>query len=251
MSVRRTLDLLEQYELKAKKKYGQNFLVDEKIIQKITDTVEAGENVIEVGPGLGALTGRLLRKAGKLPAYEIDGDLVEILKQQFPDEKLQLVNEDFLKAELHDGKSVLVSNLPYYITGDILLKCFWEKDKLCRMTVMMQKEVADKFFAEGYPYGMLNVLADLYSEYRIICKADRHCFIPAPNVDSIVMEFVFNDKVLDEGFCSFLEACFRQRRKLLSGNLKKAGYQINRDLGKIRVDELSPQELYRLYEEVR
>ena len=251
MSVRRTLDLLEQYELKAKKKYGQNFLVDEKIIQKITDTVEAGENVIEVGPGLGALTGGLLQKAGKLTAYEIDSDLVEILKRQFPDEKLELINEDFLKAELPEGRSVLVSNLPYYVTGDILLKCFREKDKLDRMTVMMQKEVADKFFAEGYEYGILNVLADLYSEYRIICKADRHCFIPAPNVDSTVMEFVFNDRNCDEDFCNFLEACFRQRRKLLSGNLKKAGYQLNKDLGKTRVDELSPEELWRLYEEVK
>ena len=251
MSVRRTLDLLEQYELKAKKKYGQNFLVDENLIKKITDTVEAGENVIEVGPGLGALTGPLLEKAGKMTAYEIDSDLVEILKQQFPDEKLELINEDFLKAELPEGKSVLVSNLPYYVTGDILLKCFREKDKLNRMTVMMQKEVADKFFADGYQYGILNVLADMYSDYRIVCRADRHCFIPAPNVDSTVMEFVFNDKPFDEDFCRFLESCFRQRRKMLSGNLKKAGYQLIRDIGKVRAEELSVQELYRLYEEVK
>ena len=251
MNVRRTLELISQYEVKAKKKYGQNFLVDEKVINNIVDTVAEGENVIEVGPGLGALTGPLLAKCGRLTAYEIDGDLIEILKREYPDEKFTLLNEDFLKAELLEERCVLVSNLPYYITSDILLKCFREKDKLKSMTVMMQKEAAAKFFTARHEYGTLNILADWYSDYRIVCSAGKHGFIPAPNVDSTVMEFVFNDRKADEEFIKFLDVCFAQRRKLLSGNLKKAGYQLTRDLGNIRAEQLSAEELHRLYEELR
>ena len=251
MNVRRTLELISQYEVKAKKKYGQNFLVDEKVINNIVDTVAEGENVIEVGPGLGALTGPLLAKCGRLTAYEIDGDLIEILKREYPDEKFTLLNEDFLKAELPEERCVLVSNLPYYITSDILLKCFREKDKLKSMTVMMQKEAAAKFFTARHEYGTMNILADWYSDYRIVCSAGKHGFIPAPNVDSTVMEFVFNDRKADEEFIKFLDVCFAQRRKLLSGNLKKAGYQLTRDLGNIRAEQLSAEELHRLYEELR
>ena len=251
MNTKKTLELLNRYEIRAKKKYGQNFLVDEKVIDRIVSTVNEGENVIEVGPGLGALTVELLKRAGKLTAYEIDEELVEILKEEYPDEKLELINRDFLQIELPDEKAMLVSNLPYYITGDILLKCFREKDKLSRMTVMMQKEAADKFFNGKYEYGVLNVLADWYSEYRVVCKADKHCFIPAPNVDSTVLEFVFNDREADEEFVRFLNACFSQRRKLLSGNLKKAGYEVEKDLGKARVEELDAEQLHRLYEEIK
>ena len=251
MNIKRTLELISQYEVKAKKKYGQNFLVDEKVIDRIVSTVGEGENVIEVGPGLGALTGPLLEKAGKLTAYEIDEDLIDILNREYACDKFTLINEDFLKAELPDQKAVLVSNLPYYITGDILLKCFREKDKLKSMTVMMQKEVADKFFSKKHDYGTLNILADWYSDYRVICNAGKHGFVPAPNVDSTVMEFVFNDRKADEGFIEFLDACFSRRRKLLASNLKKAGYQLKRDLGKIRVEELDAQQLHDLYEELK
>lgn len=251
MNTKRILELLNKYEIRAKKKYGQNFLVDEKVIDKIVSTVNEGEYVIEIGPGLGSLTEELLKRAGKLTAYEIDEELVEILKEEYPDEKLELVNRDFLQVEMPEEKAILVSNLPYYITGDILLKCFREKDSLKSMTVMMQKEAADRFFNGKYEYGVLNVLADWYSEYHVVCKVDRHCFIPAPNVDSTVLEFVFNDRKADEGFISFLNACFAQRRKLLAGNLKKAGYVLKRDLGKARIEELSAEQLHELYEEIR
>ena len=116
---------------------------------------------------------------------------------------------------------------------------------------MMQKEAAAKFFSARHEYGTLNILADWYSNYRIVCTAGRHGFIPAPNVDSTVMEFVFNDRKADEEFIKFLDVCFAQRRKLLSGNLKKAGYQLTRDLGNIRAEQLSAEELHRLYEELR
>lgn len=251
MNVRRTLELISQYEVKAKKKYGQNFLVDEKVINMIADTVEQGERVIEVGPGLGALTGALLEKCSKLTAYEIDRDLIEILNREYGCEKFTLLNRDFLKVQLPEEKSVLVSNLPYYITSDILLKCFREKDRLKSMTVMMQKEAAAKFFSTRHEYGTLNILADWYSDYRVVCTAGRHGFIPAPNVDSTVMEFVFNDRKADEDFIRFLDVCFSQRRKLLSGNLKKAGYQLTRDLGNIRAEQLTAEELHQLYEELR
>ena len=249
MSIRETTSLLSKYELKAKKKYGQNFLVDKKVIDKITDCVSENDKVVEVGPGLGALTVPLAKKAESVTAYEIDEDLVAILNEEYPFENLTVINGDFLKEEIKEEKAVFVSNLPYYITGDILLKCFREKDKLTKMVVMMQKEVADKFFKPKYEYGVLNVLADYYSEYHLVCKAGKNCFIPAPNVDSAVIEFVFNEKEYDERFTEFLNACFSARRKLLAGNLKKAGYEVKKELDNIRVEELSSEQLHELYKE--
>ena len=217
--------------IKAKKKYGQNFLKDSTVLDKIIQSMPTNNNyVVEIGPGLGDLTKNIV-KYKDMTAYEVDTDLIGILESKFAiqiDEgKLELIHTDVLEAwdkrkTLHDGKYDLIANLPYYIATNIILRAF--EDKNCEnIIVMIQKEVALKFSAKPKEkeFSSLSVITDLVSkESRILFDVPPESFDPAPKVMSSIL-YIRKDmnKLVDGNFNKFLKVCFTQPRKKLSKNL--------------------------------
>ena len=218
-------------KVKAKKQYGQNFLKDMTILDKIIQSMPNNNNyVVEIGPGLGDLTKNLV-KYKDMTAYEVDTDLIGILKSKFAIEieegRLKLIHADVLEAwdkqkTLHDGKYDLIANLPYYIATNIILRAF--EDKTCEhIIVMVQKEVAQKFTAKvnDKEFSSLGIITDLMSiESRILFDVPPESFDPVPKVMSSILYIKKDmDKYLDKDFNKFLKACFVQPRKKLSKNL--------------------------------
>ncbi len=224
--------------IKAKKQFGQNFLKDKNIIEKIASaaSITIDTIVIEIGPGMGALTAELLKYAKKVICYEIDPDMVKILKEKFKNyqsDKLQIIEQDFLKADLkHDikinGKIIVVANLPYYITTPILLKILEELSFVNSITVMVQKEVAMRL--AGKPttkdYNALSVLIQYKHNAKILFDVSKQSFYPEPDVTSSVIQITKKEnyqKALDEDFFyKFNRAIFKQRRKTLINNIKES-----------------------------
>ncbi|GAP01220.1 dimethyladenosine transferase [Fructobacillus fructosus] len=233
----RTQAILNQYGLRAKKKFGQNFLTDGNILSGIVQAADLTKEdlVVEIGPGIGGLTEYLARAAKKVLAFEIDPDMVKILAETLaPYDNVQIVEQDVLEADL---KTVLaesfgeksavkvVANLPYYITTPILLALLqagihWEK-----LVVMMQKEVADRLSAKPgtKEYGVLTVMLDYYASVAIALKVPAKAFNPSPNVDSAVVTLTPKpaEKPVDhpKQLFSLVKACFAHRRKSLWNNL--------------------------------
>lgn len=218
-------------KLKAKKQYGQNFLKDTTILDKIIQSMPNNNNyVVEIGPGLGDLTKNLV-KYKDMTAYEVDTDLIGILKSKFAIEieegRLKLIHTDVLEAwdkqkTLHDGKYDLIANLPYYIATNIILRAF--EDRACEnIIVMVQKEVAEKFTAKvnDKEFSSLGIITDLMSiDSRILFDVPPESFDPVPKVMSSILYIKKDmDKYLDKDFNKFLKACFVQPRKKLSKNL--------------------------------
>ena len=218
-------------KVKAKKQYGQNFLKDTTILDKIIQSMPNNNNyVVEIGPGLGDLTKNLV-KYKDMTAYEVDTDLIGILKSKFAieikEEKLKLIHTDVLVAwdkqkTLHDGKYDLIANLPYYIATNIVLRAF--EDKNCEhIIVMVQKEVAEKFTAKvnDKDYSSLGIITELISiDSRILFDVPPESFDPPPKIISSILYIKKDmDKYLDKDFNKFLKACFVQPRKKLSKNL--------------------------------
>ena len=218
-------------KVKAKKQYGQNFLKDMTILDKIIQSMPNNNNyVVEIGPGLGDLTKNLV-KYKDMTAYEVDTDLIGILKSKFAieikEEKLKLIHTDVLVAwdkqkTLHDGKYDLIANLPYYIATNIILRAF--EDKNCEhIIVMVQKEVAEKFTAKvnNKDYSSLGIITESISlDSRILFDVPPESFDPPPKIISSIL-YIKKDmeKYLDKDFNKFLKACFVQPRKKLSKNL--------------------------------
>ncbi len=261
-------NLLSEHDLKAKKKYGQNFLVDVNTVMEIMAEVEEGCFVIEIGPGLGALTQFLAEKAYRVIAYEIDSDLVAVLKETFRDhDNVEIRNEDFTKVDINkllekrEGRNCyIVSNLPYYITTDLLTEIFISSAEIRKVIVMMQKEVGQRFVSRSdvKDYNAVNVLADLYSDYDIVCRVNRHAYFPAPNVDSVVLKFDIREHSNDRELMAFIEDCFTSRRKVLSSVLKQKGYAVSEELFRelgysetVRVEELKSNDFVRIYEALK
>lgn len=251
-------------KVKAKKRYGQNFLKDDSILNKIIEAMPNNNNhIVEIGPGLGDLTQKML-KYKDMTAYEIDTDLLSILRDKFANEiksnKLELIHTDVLdiwkqNQTLHKKSYDLIANLPYYVATNIILKAL-EDDNCENIVVMIQKEVAQKFAAnEGEKeFSSLGVLAKLASkESKILFDVPPTCFEPAPKVNSSVLYIKksFTEK-LDLPFKGFLKAAFTQPRKKLSKNLSSVASksflkQIFEELNmsdNIRPHEVSPS-LYR------
>ena len=218
-------------KVKAKKQYGQNFLKDTTILDKIIQSMPNNNNyVVEIGPGLGDLTKNLV-KYKDMTAYEVDTDLIGILKSKFAIEikegKLKLIHTDVLEAwdkqkTLHDGKYDLIANLPYYIATNIILRAF--EDKNCEhIIVMVQKEVAEKFTAKvnDKDYSSLGIITESISiDSRILFDVPPESFDPPPKIISSILYIKKDmDKHLDKDFNKFLKACFVQPRKKLSKNL--------------------------------
>ena len=234
----RTRELLEKYGFSFKKSLGQNFLIDPNILQRIVSVAQLSRDkaVVEIGPGIGALTEVLCRAAGKVLAIEIDQRLLPILQESLaPYDNVQIVHGDVLKLDLHRllaehlsayEQVSVVANLPYYVTSPILMKLLEERLPLERIVVMIQKEVAARVAAEpgSKDYGSLSVAVQFYAEAEVAMTVPAGVFIPRPNVDSAVLNLRLRERpavaVEDEQlFFRVVRACFAQRRKTLYNNL--------------------------------
>lgn len=236
-----TMDVVKKHGFKFTKSLGQNFLIDDNIIDKIVDGAGAGpgDKIIEVGPGIGTLTRELASRADKLMAVEIDRNLIPILADTLGDYKnVKIVNEDIIKADIRglidenlDGGPVkLVANLPYYITTPIIMRFLEEDINVTDIVVMVQKEVADRMNAQpgGKDFGALSVAVQYYCDTEIVAKVPRHLFVPQPNVDSIVIalrvrperKYKLDDEAL---FFRVVKAAFGQRRKTLLNSISSMG----------------------------
>lgn len=234
----RTKEILAKHGFSFKKSLGQNFLIDTNILQQIVQVADIDEQVgvIEVGPGIGALTEQLAKKAGKVLAIEIDQRLIPVLKETLsPYPNVRVVHQDVLETNLasmvreHLGeykRISVVANLPYYVTTPILLHFLEEGIQLEHIVVMIQKEVAERIAAKPgtKDYGSLTIAIQYYAQSTIAKIIPKTVFIPQPNVDSAVLKLTMRSQppvhVVDEDyFFKLMRACFAYRRKTLLNNL--------------------------------
>lgn len=234
----RTKEILNKHGFSFKKSLGQNFLTEPNILRKIAEAGDLSkeDGVIEIGPGIGALTEHLARHAGKVLAFEIDQRLIPVLEDTLsPYDNITVVNEDILKADVvAEAKKVfdeeqpikVVANLPYYITTPIMMHLLMSPLDITTMVVMMQKEVADRMTAKPSTkaYGSLSIAVQFYMEAKLAFIVPKTAFVPQPNVDSAIIKLEKRDKpivdVIDETFFFELtRASFTQRRKTLWNNL--------------------------------
>lgn len=231
-------------EIRTKKKFGQNFIYDKNLINKIIKTLENEETifnnkknlVIEIGPGLGALTEELLKKFSKVIAIEIDKDLSEVLKKKFASSNFELIIEDVLKINFQEiidknkkkfDNIYLISNLPYYITTPILFKTLPILKKFKKVVFMMQKEVAERITADvgDSNYNNLSVVSEFYSIRKYEFTVKKTNFKPVPKVDSAIVSFFYNNEketVNDSiRFVNFVRILFNNRRKTILNNIDR------------------------------
>lgn len=247
-----TTEIIQKYQFAFQKKFGQNFLIDNNILDKIVESagVTREDCVLEIGPGIGTMTQRLAEEAGEVVAVEIDRNLIPILEDTLSDyDNVTVINEDILKVDLtrlveerNGGKPVkVVANLPYYITTPIIMALFEKHVPLQSVTVMVQKEVADRMqVGPGTKdYGALSLAVQFYARPEIITRVPASCFMPRPNVDSTVIRLTRYEKppvaVKDEAWLfAVIRASFNQRRKTLANGLANAA---NLGLGRRQVEE--------------
>ena len=235
-----TIEILQKYNIRFQKKFGQNFLIDTHVLERIIS--EAGitkdDFVLEIGPGIGTMTQYLCENAREVMAVEIDDNLIPILADTLSAyDNVTVVNEDILKldiakvAEEHNGGKPIkvVANLPYYITTPIIMGLFESHVPLESITVMVQKEVADRM--QSGPgtkdYGALSLAVQFYSKAEIVANVPANCFMPRPNVGSAVIRLTCHAErpvvVKDEAFMfKIIRASFNQRRKTLQNGLNNA-----------------------------
>lgn len=247
-----TLAVLQQFDFHFQKKFGQNFLTNPAILEDIMDSADVGPDdfVLEIGPGIGTMTQYLCERAREVLAVEIDDNLIPILKEtlSFYD-NVTIINDDILKvdiakiAEEHNGGRPIkvVANLPYYITTPIIMGLFESHVPLESITIMVQKEVADRMQASpgSKDYGALSLAVQFYAKPEIVAEAPPHCFIPQPKVSSSVIRLTCLKKppvkVSDSAYMfRVIRASFNQRRKTLANGLKNAS-DIN--VSKEKIDE--------------
>ena len=248
-TLKRTKEILNKYNLHAKKGYGQNFLIDPNVVNRIVDEAHIDKEcgVIEIGPGIGSLTEVLVSSAKKVICYEIDKDMVDILNDNFKGcQNLKIIEKDFLKADLREDldyfsdckKVLVVSNLPYYITTPIVFKLLGEEVGINDFYFMVQKEVGERF--SGKPktkdYNSLSVAIMFQADSKILFNVSRNSFYPAPNVDSVIInikkvqkDYKVNNKA---EFLKFVQSIFSQRRKTLVNNLS-----VSCSLSKAEIEE--------------
>lgn len=231
---------------RARKRFGQHFLVDKTAIDRIVSFVQPlpGDVAVEVGPGRGALTRRLLSRLGQLTAVEIDRDLVAMLRGEFPADTLRLIESDILRLGWGDlllkkgqQKLFMVGNLPYNITAPFLFKALDEVDHLRTAVLMLQREVARRLAARpgNKEYGQITVLLAMRAQITSLLDVDRRSFRPVPGVDSSVIKVEFAEEpryaVQDEGrFATLVRTAFSQRRKMLRNSLRSLAAADGRDL---------------------
>ena len=241
-----TADIIERHRFDFRKKFGQNFLIDNNILEKIIEAAQITKDdcVLEIGPGIGTLTQRLAEEAGEVIAVEIDKNLIPILNETLADyDNVTIINDDILKVDINkiveerrERPVKVVANLPYYITTPIIMTLFEKHVPLHSVTIMVQKEVADrmKVGPGTKDYGALSLAVQYYAKPEIVTKVPAACFMPRPNVDSAVIRLTrYEDtpvKADDEVWLfAVIRASFNQRRKTLANGLANAGnLSINR-----------------------
>ena len=231
---------LKKYDFNFKKKFGQNFIIDENVIDGIINKADIKEDtlVIEVGPGSGSLTYKLCSKAKHVVCFEIDTTLKEILDNNLSEfDNIDVIYQDFLKVDLHEVLKnyeykhlYLVANLPYYITTPIITKLIEENIDIDKIVVMVQKEVGTRFSAKpnSKDYSSLSIFLQYNFDIKKLMDISRNVFIPKPNVDSIIVEFSKKEKTPVnnlELFYNLVRDSFVQKRKTLRNNLKKYDLQ--------------------------
>ncbi|MGL5714491.1 MAG: 16S rRNA (adenine(1518)-N(6)/adenine(1519)-N(6))-dimethyltransferase RsmA [Paraclostridium sp.] len=258
-SHRKTKEVVDKHGFKFSKSLGQNFLIDDNVIDRILGGARLGEGdkIIEVGPGIGTLTREMGKVADKVVAIEIDRTLIPILRDTLDEfDNIEVINQDILKVDvqalveekLSGGPVKLVANLPYYITTPIVMKFLEEDIPVTDIVVMVQKEVADRMNAVPgtKDYGALSVAVQYYCDTEIVAKAPRHMFIPQPNVDSTVIGLHVREEIKypvdsEEIFFKTVKASFGQRRKTLLNALGGLGFlskeEIKEVLAEANIDE--------------
>lgn len=236
---RNTTEIIQKYQFDFRKKFGQNFLIDNNILDKIMESADITRDdcILEIGPGIGTMTQRLAQEAGEVVAVEIDRNLIPILNETLAGyDNVTVLNEDILKVDInriveeHGGKPIkVVANLPYYITTPIIMTLFEKHVPFESVTVMVQKEVADRMqVGPGTKdYGALSLAVQYYAKPEIITKVPAACFMPRPNVDSAVIRLTRHEKppvhADDEAWLfAVIRASFNQRRKTLANGLVNA-----------------------------
>lgn len=235
-----TIAVLQKYNFNFQKKFGQNFLIDTRVLEKIMDSAEITKEdcVLEIGPGIGTMTQYLAERAGRVVVVEIDKNLIPILQDTLSEyDNITIINDDILKVdinkiveELNGGRPIkVVANLPYYITTPIIMGLFESHVPLQSITIMVQKEVADRMqVGPGTKdYGALSLAVQYYAKPEIVANVPPNCFIPRPNVGSAVIRLTRYElppvQVQDEKrMFALIRASFNQRRKTLMNGLSNA-----------------------------
>ena len=235
-----TIEILQRYNFSFQKKFGQNFLIDPHVLDKIITAAQISkeDTVLEIGPGIGTMTQYLAEAAGRVIAVEIDKGLIPILEETLSSyHNVTVLCEDILKVNLaaltaeNGGRPLkVVANLPYYITTPIIMALFESRVPLASITVMVQSEVADRMQTGpgSKDYGALSLAVQYYAKPEIVARVPASCFLPRPNVDSTVVRLTKYEKPLveaaDEAFLfAVIRASFNQRRKTLANGLANAG----------------------------
>lgn len=248
-----TIEVLQKYKFNFQKKFGQNFLIDTHVLDKIIHSAEITKEdmVLEIGPGIGTMTQYLAEAAGKVIAVEIDKNLIPILADTLHEyENVQIINEDVLKLDIakiveeqNGGRPIkVVANLPYYITTPIIMGLFEKNVPVDSITVMVQKEVADRMqVGPGTKdYGALSLAVQYYAKPEIVANVPPNCFMPRPKVGSAVIKLTRYEKppveVQDERLMfRLIRASFNQRRKTLVNGIKNSG---DFSLGKEEIENI-------------
>lgn len=275
-----TKKIIEENAFYFKKNFGQNFLIDFNIIEKIIDSAEIDRNdfVLEIGPGIGSLTQGLAEKAKKVVVVEIDSHLIPILKNTLKDyDNVEIINEDILKADIdtiianycENQEIKVVANLPYYVTTPIIMNLLEKKYKIKSITIMIQKEVAQRIQAQPKTkeYGSLSIAVQYYCDAQIKMLVPPVCFLPKPKVASAVIQLeVLKKPKIDVKnemlFFQIVKCAFGQRRKTLMNSLYNlGGFGISKEeltesilsiglLEKVRGEELSLEDFSNLCNEI-
>ena len=259
-----TIEILQKYNFNFQKKFGQNFLIDTHVLEKIINAAQITKEdcVVEIGPGIGTMTQYLAESAGHVVAVEIDKNLIPILEDTLSAyDNVEVINEDILKVDINrlvqeknGGRPIkVVANLPYYITTPIIMGLFESHVPMDSITIMVQKEVADRM-QEGpgtKDYGALSLAVQYYAKPEIVANVPPNCFIPRPNVGSAVIRLtryqeppvqVNNEKLM----FSLIRASFNQRRKTLVNGLGNASnVQISKDAVKEALAQMGLSETIR------
>ncbi|MCX7798674.1 MAG: 16S rRNA (adenine(1518)-N(6)/adenine(1519)-N(6))-dimethyltransferase RsmA [Melioribacter sp.] len=254
-------------KIKPLKRYGQNYLIDKNIIQKIIEEFNPSENdiILEIGPGRGALTSYLVNKAKKLITVEIDKRVVEYLKENFP--TVEVINKDFLEVDLKDfcdkiNKLRIIGNIPYNITSPILFKLIEQRSYIEDALLMVQYEVAKRITAKEKTkeYGILSVLLNFFAETKFCFRISPNVFYPKPKVFSAIVKLEFRNNIEkdfdDKLFINIVKAAFGNRRKILKNSFSNSIFRsLNFDslsyLLSKRAEDLSIQNFLEIYSVIK
>ena len=251
--------ILRAKKFRAKKSLGQNFLIDENVIDFIAQHVSSDDEILEIGPGLGFVTEQLVENAKRVVALEIDKDAINILNKNLGNkENFHLIEQDILKTNIDDlpfgkDKIKVIANIPYYITSPILVHLLGEidefshknRDRISEIILMVQLEVANRIIAnensQNKAYGQLSILSQMYADTEIIKKVPKNSFSPSPKVDSALVRFEIKDKPkveITKLLKRTIKAIFTSRRKNIKNSLLNAGFvEVEKALSDANIDK--------------